>query len=699
MKKRALGLSSFGRQNWKDRWFELTDGELSYWDRFGGAKDGATKKGSIQTALIAHVEKVTTEAFDRSAVLQVGYEDDVKGSVVLYIQASDDVARDDWLSHIRHVAGKSPLPKTLRYHPSVWEGKAWQCCKNAVKTNRGCERTYFSENAAKPAAAAAAAAPGAGPVNAAQPSKRTGHSPSSSARTAPAVITVPTQYKHHSGRDSIGSGTSPGKGGAIDGRQSSRRRRHSSNTSAEAAAFPAAAAAAAVGGDDAAATRRYKIVALYPYTPTQEGDLQLAQGDVLDVLSDDEPNWWKAQRADGAIGFVPANYVVKQGLSSEPWFHGKMGRAEAAAQLRMAAFSGAFLVRESESKKGEYSLSVSFESTLKHYHIKKQNKEFFVNDRHRFSSIVELVEYHKHNSGGLITRLRKAVSDGQAPPTAGFGHNQWEIPKEDIKLGQLLGEGNWGRVHLGTYKKNNQLVAVKTMKNSGSVEQQEDFIAEAKVMMQCSHPHLVQLYGVSSTPPLYIVTEFMKNGCLLDYLKDHQSELESDLDTLTMMGVDVASGMSFLEDRQFIHRDLAARNCLVGEDKVVKVADFGLARFVLDDEYTASEGTKFPVKWAAPEVINYNRFSTKSDVWSFGIILWEIWSLGCKPYPGMDNLTVMDEVSDGYRMARPLLASHDLHDTMMDCWHSNPDCRPSFAELHERLSRGDTAYAREEDLI
>ena len=139
--------------------------------------------------------------------------------------------------------------------------------------------------------------------------------------------------------------------------------------------------------------------------------------------------------------------------------------------------------------------------------------------------------------------------EGSAPATAGFGHNQWEIPKHDIKLGQLLGEGNWGTVYLAEYVKNNLLVAVKTMKSAGTMEQQDDFISEAKVMMQCSHPHLVQLYGVSSEPPMYIITEFMKNGCLLDYLIDNRSELETQPETLTMMGVDVASGMAFLESK------------------------------------------------------------------------------------------------------------------------------------------------------
>lgn len=132
------------------------------------------------------------------------------------------------------------------------------------------------------------------------------------------------------------------------------------------------------------------------------------------------------------------------------------------------------------------------------------------------------------------------------------------------------------------------------------------------------HPNLVQLYGVCTQKrPIFIVTELMTNGCLLDFLRSNQS-LKSKPEVIHMMAVQVASAMTFLEGHGFIHRDLAARNCLVGENYTVKVADFGLARFVLDDEYTASEGTKFPIKWAAPEVIQYARFSTKSDVWSYG---------------------------------------------------------------------------------
>eukprot|EP00037_Helgoeca_nana_P025821 m.286312 g.286312 ORF g.286312 m.286312 type:complete len:704 (+) comp27051_c0_seq2:220-2331(+) len=683
MKKRGQGVSTFGVKNWKDRWFELTEKEISYWDKFGGATDGGTRKGSVLVTSIIFVEEVALDAFDgREAVFQIGH-DDRGTTIILYVQAGDPKTREDWIHHLRHAASLTTFPKAQKYHASVFEGKNWRCCQNGVKTNAGCQKSHFALVDELPPTPGATTAAGAGPARGSTGSdgrttaSNTSVRSQSGDRTAAKKLTSPTQYRETSREPAATSPlTSP------SGSVASAPASHGQTVPVE----------SAVGTP-------YKVVVMYPYEPSQPGDLKAKQGDILHIIDDSEPNWWEAQRDDGTTGFIPSNYVVKQGLQSESWFHGKMGRSEAAALLRMAAFSGSFLVRESESKRGEYSLSVSCETTLKHYHIKFADNQYFINDRHHFGSIVDLVEYHKHNSGGLITRLRRTVSEGHAPATAGFGHNQWEIPKEDIKLGQLLGEGNWGKVHLAEYTKNSQLVAVKTLKNSGSIEQQEDFIAEAKVMMQCSHPHLVQLYGVSSTPPLYIITEFMKGGCLLDYLKDHTKELEEKPEVLTMMGIDVSSGMSFLEEKQFIHRDLAARNCLVGEDHVVKVADFGLARFVLDDEYTASEGTKFPVKWAAPEVINYNRFSTKSDVWSFGITLWEIWTLGMKPYPGMDNITVMDKVSDGYRMKRPTIATHDLHDIMMDCWHSDPDARPTFADLYDQLTNGTGAYAREEDLV
>uniref|UniRef100_A0A452R208 Protein kinase domain-containing protein n=1 Tax=Ursus americanus TaxID=9643 RepID=A0A452R208_URSAM len=138
---------------------------------------------------------------------------------------------------------------------------------------------------------------------------------------------------------------------------------------------------------------------------------------------------------------------------------------------------------------------------------------------------------------------------------------------------------------------------------------------------------------------------------------------------LLEMCYDVCEGMAFLESHQFIHRDLAARNCLVDSDLSVKVSDFGMTRYVLDDQYVSSVGTKFPVKWSAPEVFHYFKYSSKSDVWAFGILMWEVFSLGKQPYDLYDNSQVVVKVSQGHRLYRPQLASDTIYQIMYSCWH------------------------------
>lgn len=179
-----------------------------------------------------------------------------------------------------------------------------------------------------------------------------------------------------------------------------------------------------------------------------------------------------------------------------------------------------------------------------------------------------------------------------------------------------LGSGQFGVVRRGRWRGSID-TAVKMMKEGTMSE--DDFIEEAKVMTKLQHPNLVQLYGVCSKHrPIYIVTEYMKHGSLLNYLRRHENTLIGNMGLLLDMCIQVSKGMAYLERHNYIHRDLAARNCLVGSENVVKVADFGLARYVLDDQYTSSGGTKFPIKWAPPEVLNYTRFSSKSDVWAYG---------------------------------------------------------------------------------
>ena len=161
----------------------------------------------------------------------------------------------------------------------------------------------------------------------------------------------------------------------------------------------------------------------------------------------------------------------------------------------------------------------------------------------------------------------------------------------------------------------------------------KDFLAEAQLMKRLHHPKLIRLYAVcTSEEPIFIVTELMKNGSLLNFLRNKGRETV--YEKLMDMAIQIATGMSYLESKNYCHRDLAARNVLVGEKSVVKVADFGLARVIVEREYEARVGTRFPLKWTAPEALNYSKFSIKSDVWSFGILLTELITYGGAPYPG-----------------------------------------------------------------
>ena len=151
------------------------------------------------------------------------------------------------------------------------------------------------------------------------------------------------------------------------------------------------------------------------------------------------------------------------------------------------------------------------------------------------------------------------------------------------------------------------------------------------------------------------------------------------------MTAQVAAGMAYLELHNYIHRDLAARNILVGENNICKVADFGLARLIADDEYNAHDGAKFPIKWTAPEAALYNRFSIKSDVWSFGVLLTELVTYGRIPYPGMSNAEVLQQLERGYRMPCPPNTPESLYQVMLDTWKKNPMDRPTFEALQWRL--------------
>ncbi|OXA60749.1 tyrosine-protein kinase Src42A [Folsomia candida] len=430
------------------------------------------------------------------------------------------------------------------------------------------------------------------------------------------------------------------------------------------------------------------FVALYDYDARTDEDLSFRKGEHLEILNDTQGDWWFARsKSTRQEGYIPSNYVAKlKSIEAEPWYFGKIKRIEAEKKLLLPENEhGAFLIRDSESRRNDYSLSVRDGDTVKHYRIRQlDDGGFFIARRTTFRTLQELVDHYSKDADGLCVNLRKPCIQVEKPVTGGLSHNtrdQWEIDRSSLKFIRKLGHGQFGEVWEGLWN-NTTPVAVKTLK-PGTMDP-KDFLAEAQIMKKLRHPKLIQLYAVCTLEePIYIITELMKNGSLLEYLSGKGRGLK--LPQLIDMAAQIAGGMAYLESQNYIHRDLAARNVLVGDSNTVKIADFGLARLIKEDEYEARLGTRFPIKWTAPEAANYSKFSIKSDVWSFGILLTELVTYGRIPYPGMTNAEVLHQVEHGYRMPCPPNCPDRLYEIMLECWHADSMKRPTFETLQWKL--------------
>ncbi|XP_063094180.1 tyrosine-protein kinase Fer isoform X5 [Cavia porcellus] len=294
-----------------------------------------------------------------------------------------------------------------------------------------------------------------------------------------------------------------------------------------------------------------------------------------------------------------------------------------------------------------------------------------------FSSIPQLIDHH-YTTKQVITKKSGVVLLNPVPKD-----KKWILNHEDIALGELLGKGNFGEVYKGTLK-DKTAVAVKMCKEDLPQELKIKFLQEAKILKQYDHPNIVKLIGVcTQRQPVYIVMELVPGGDFLTFLRKKKDELK--LQQLVTFCLDVAAGMFYLESKNCIHRDLAARNCLVGENNVLKISDFGMSRQEEGGVYSSSGLKQIPIKWTAPEALNYGRYSSESDVWSFGIFLWETFSLGVCPYPGMTNQQAREQVERGYRLAAPQHCPKDIAKIMMKCWDYKPENRPKFNELLREL--------------
>ncbi|KZC12270.1 Tyrosine kinase receptor Cad96Ca [Dufourea novaeangliae] len=307
-----------------------------------------------------------------------------------------------------------------------------------------------------------------------------------------------------------------------------------------------------------------------------------------------------------------------------------------------------------------------------------------------------------------LPRIQHLCHEAEKPPPPSSQESRWEFPRDKLRLQTVLGQGNFGQVwkaeaddltgHQGTTR----LVAVKTVKEGASDREKEDLVRELEIMQQLgSHPNVVTLLGCcTEQEPHYLILEYVMYGKLLTYLRDHRtrqdfynfSEDSAALTSrdLTVFGYCVARGMEYLASKKIIHRDLAARNVLVDHNKLCKIADFGMSRFANEDGEvieTRHGRNALPIRWMAPESLIYSLFTTKTDVWSFGILMWEIVTLGSTPYPDMTAREVMRNVQNGYRLERPSHCRTELFRVISRCWQADPDRRPEFQTLRRDLAQ------------
>ncbi|KAJ8320327.1 hypothetical protein KUTeg_001914 [Tegillarca granosa] len=271
-----------------------------------------------------------------------------------------------------------------------------------------------------------------------------------------------------------------------------------------------------------------------------------------------------------------------------------------------------------------------------------------------------------------------------------------EIPIERVKILDIVGEGAFGQVFRATDDSQSTPVAVKVLKEGVSNEVREDFQREVEIMSAFDHDNILKLLGVitrviEETP--YMIFEYMSHGDLAEMLRRNDPAMRKNGNDIILQKTDlidiatqIANGMTYLTSQHFVHRDLATRNCLVGEGLAVKISDFGMARDVYTCDYYRIGGSRMlPVRWMSPESVKYGRFTTESDIWAYGVVLWEIFSFGRQPYYGHSNEEVVRFLDEGILLQRPDECPSTVYHLMLGCWKTNPKDRLLFSRIYSHL--------------
>uniref|UniRef100_A0A0B6ZX32 Tyrosine-protein kinase n=1 Tax=Arion vulgaris TaxID=1028688 RepID=A0A0B6ZX32_9EUPU len=434
--------------------------------------------------------------------------------------------------------------------------------------------------------------------------------------------------------------------------------------------------------------------------------------------------------------------------SRSDWFHPELDRQGAENILKNhQPRNGLFLIRPNKYSKPV--LSLFKDMGVYHYEIKKKEYRnqhvFFIDDGPFHRSLELLVQYYSTFEDGLGMPLQASVStrnevvelnipvtysnltspkspvptnkhkpklpprppDVESPPNLealpvpeALSAPQFKtenseplkkIALKNLKLGKELGQGEYGCVLKGILTIDKKLlrkervnVAIKTFHSIGNLT---DFTQEAYVMQSLKHDYIVELLGICDGPPLMLVEEFVSMGSMLDYLEDHAKNVRVKKE-LYLWASQIAEGMMYLETKRLVHRDLAARNILLCSLERVKISDFGLSRAMGTDKeyYKASKGGRWPIKWYAPESVNFGLFTHASDVWSYGVTLWEMFSYGGAPYEDMTGVEVIKFIEDGKRLEKPEKCPDVVYNVMLKCWSYDKGDRVTFTDLNRHFN-------------
>ncbi|XP_054646905.1 tyrosine-protein kinase ZAP-70 [Dunckerocampus dactyliophorus] len=419
------------------------------------------------------------------------------------------------------------------------------------------------------------------------------------------------------------------------------------------------------------------------------------------------------------------------------WYHGKIPRQESERLLYSGTQTdGKFLIRDREEP-GTFALSVMYGKSVYHYQILQgKSGKYSMPEGTKFDTLWQLVEYLKIKPDGLVTSLgdacvsraagkipslpatRRTGPNSYTPPPhaanvtskaasdvpadnvlpmdcTGFNpyHDPSDIKKFNIRRDQLLvdevelGSGNFGCVKKGVLKADNgQMdVAIKVLKNDNENLVKAEMMREAEIMHQLSNPFIVRMLGLCNAESLMLVMEMASAGPLNKFLSSRKDTVTVEI--IVNLMHQVSMGMKYLEEKNFVHRDLAARNVLLVNEKFAKISDFGLSKALgADDNYYKSRSAgPWPLKWYAPESINYRKFSSKSDVWSYGVTMWEAFSYGGKPYKKMKQVEVNSFIKSGQRLACPAKCPERMYAVMQECWTYKHEDRPDFKKVEESM--------------